>query len=1349
MKLTTFKSIGAAALVVAGMSACGGEWITDAALAALEPRPVCARELKVGSLPPKGKTRNVHVLFRKDFELTDKIASAKVRITADDYYKLYVNGTFAGQGPAAGVPEHTYLNEIDVTPLLRPGRNVLAVHTYYQGLVNRVWRSGDNRHGLLLDLVADGRTLVSSDATFRTARHGAYSAMGIVGYDTQFMERYDAGAAEVGFERPDFDDSGWAFATVHPHGGDYAVFPQPTPMLEIERIAPVKVERLADGALRLDFGGVYVGSLELAATGPRGAEVEMRFGQELLADGSVRHRLRANCTYVEKFVLSGKGRDTLDQFDYKSFRYAELIPAKGAAIDAASVRIRARHMPFTLRAKPTFSDPAFEPIWRLCVDSFRYGVQEQIQDCMEREKGYYLGDGCYTMLTYCRLTGEWGWARRFVDDFLRTASIDRGLVTCANCSLMQEIAEYPLMFIWFVNRYLEETGDVAFVRSRFAALADILDVYRERYARPDGLLRNLDKWCVVEWPANFQDGYDADVAGGKVCTDLHNVVNAWYAVAVKELNAIAARIGEPRRFDVAEKAFQDVFYDRTRHLFVDREGSRHVSLPGNVYAAFAGLAPADDRAAHHAAFVRLVREKGYSSISMFQFFPLFCWLRENGEEALMNELILSPDAWKRNLREGATRTFEGWGRDTKWNTSLFHLTIASVAWFLCQTDPVAAPDVRGRWVAVPMVDRDLLASGYPGGEGCQWVTCIATGGRDGRLAVMGTDTGGIHRSTDEGRTWEPATLGYNSRGAVALAVDPADPDRVLAVGSGGRNSGLFLSEDAGATWRQVLERPLSKSHDYRAQLGFDPASGCAYWASFDDGLYRSDDRGSAWTKVPGGAPASGGEIAVDAHGNLLAGTKDGLRLSTDRGATWRTVLDGEIRSLAAPRAHGGRIWVLTTNALVVAASAEGPFLPSEARLPESAANNFRRLAVSPHDPNLLLMQDDTLSAGKGWAFTCWRSADGGRTWRTCEFDPRTNMWTPLNTRPRTFAFSPRDARRILSYCSDAVYASVDGGDRFVCSSAGYNAILVASETFFNVNDPNLIAVSSQDYNGALSADNGRTWRYVNWSGLKWGGYTYGAYRLDRDTAVAGVSEHWRSAKGNVIRIAVTHDGGATVERTGHVITGATVACGAKGDPARVFIGEWISRDGARTWTRMDGCTGVLFCDPVTGRLLGVNGPSIVWSDDNGESWRTALDRSGEKSSVASLAYDRETDRVYFAHWSWNLRAFTLDPRNPRPPVSEVLPGVRHVCSIAVDPIEPSILYAACHADLLYTMENVWRSADRGATWQGLCRQPGDGREGPDGANQAIHVTVNPVTREPFVFTHCNGVWRFAFAGLIP
>ena len=129
-----------------------------------------------------------------------------------------------------------------------------------------------------------------------------------------------------------------------------------------------------------------------------------------------------------------------------------------------------------------------------------------------------------------------------------------------------------------------------------------------------------------------------------------------------------------------------VFWDPSRSLFVDRDGSTHVSLPGNVYSTFFGLAPESSAQVAHRAFLKLVREKGYSSISLFQYFPLFCYLRKTGEESLLHELMVSPEAWYRNIREDGTRTFEGWGRETKANASLFHLTIAAAAVFLTDCD---------------------------------------------------------------------------------------------------------------------------------------------------------------------------------------------------------------------------------------------------------------------------------------------------------------------------------------------------------------------------------------------------------------------------------------------------------------------------------------------------------------------------------------------------------------------------------------------------------------------------------------------------------------------------------------
>ena len=43
-----------------------------------------------------------------------------------------------------------------------------------------------------------------------------------------------------------------------------------------------------------------------------------------------------------------------------------------------------------------------------------------------------------------------------------------------------------------------------------------------------------------------------------------------------------------------------------------------------------------------------------------------------GRRDLAVELCLDEGCWLNMLKEGATCTFEAWGKEQKWNTSLFH-----------------------------------------------------------------------------------------------------------------------------------------------------------------------------------------------------------------------------------------------------------------------------------------------------------------------------------------------------------------------------------------------------------------------------------------------------------------------------------------------------------------------------------------------------------------------------------------------------------------------------------------------------------------------------------------------------
>lgn len=299
-----------------------------------------------------------------------KIANAY--ITADDYYKLYINGVFVTQGPAPGYPYAYNYNTIDVSRYLIEGENIVAVHTLYQGLINRVWVSGDNRHGLLLDIVIDGNIVLSSDESFLTAIHSAYTPIGIIGYDTQFAEEYDSSAETVGFQYSDYDDSRWNYASLK-QNTDYTLVPQPTSMLDFESIKPNLVVR-KEGRIFIDFGSNYVGYLKMKARGRRGDKIIILCGQELNEDGTVRYEMRCNCVYKETWLLSGND-DILDQYDYKSFRYVELIIPDGS--DVYDISLIARHYPFNLCVSRRFvENNDILKVWNLCVHSINYGVQE-------------------------------------------------------------------------------------------------------------------------------------------------------------------------------------------------------------------------------------------------------------------------------------------------------------------------------------------------------------------------------------------------------------------------------------------------------------------------------------------------------------------------------------------------------------------------------------------------------------------------------------------------------------------------------------------------------------------------------------------------------------------------------------------------------------------------------------------------------------------------------------------------------------------------------------------------------------------------------------------------------------
>lgn len=467
------------------------------------------------------------VLFRRELYLTEKPEQAKLKISADSRYKLFVNGQMAEMGPSRGDLNIWFFDEVDLLPWLVSGENVLAVQVLRYPTEHRKGNHGIFRtefpglyiEGMIRD-TAGNEYVLDADETWKCRKDTGFriisEAEGFA--PLQIYEDVQADKTLAGWMFPGYDDTGWAFAWPYPRMS-HAVSPgnlqprtipflyrrerrfqgivalrqsaasQETWEALLHEDVSLSIPPHTKEVVELTAGEEMTGYLQLDLFGGAGAKIAILQSEAYVQEGNCGgfplKRDRADWQnghldgFTDRYRPAGYGTvehpERYEPFWFRTFRFLRLeIETGDAPLCLHHFGYVETGYPLEVQTKVTVSDVALVPIWDISERTLRRCMHETYEDCPFYEQLQYAMDARSEILYTYAVSADDRLARKCMDDFRRSQRYD-GLINASYpCYGPNVISGFSIYYILMLYDHMMWFGDKGLLEDHMPAVEGII-----------------------------------------------------------------------------------------------------------------------------------------------------------------------------------------------------------------------------------------------------------------------------------------------------------------------------------------------------------------------------------------------------------------------------------------------------------------------------------------------------------------------------------------------------------------------------------------------------------------------------------------------------------------------------------------------------------------------------------------------------------------------------------------------------------------------------------------------------------------------------------------------------------